>query len=257
MTPRDEAASKVLVLDFGGQYAQLIARRVRECRVYSELIPHDTPLARIREAAPAGIILSGGPRSVNEPGAPALDPGILELGVPVLGICYGLQLLARHDGGRVTKTDQAEYGATDVSVVAPSPLFADLPAEQPSWMSHADAVLEAPPRLHRHGPQPDTSRGGHGGPRASPLRGAVPPGGASHQARPGGAEELPVRRVRHRPHVDPGVDHRGSRGAHPEPGRRREEWCAVCPAGSIRRSPRCSPTRRWAIVSPASSWTTA
>jgi GMP synthase (glutamine-hydrolysing) len=146
MTPRDGATSKVLVLDFGGQYAQLIARRVRECRVYSELIPHDTPLARIREAAPAGIILSGGPRSVNEPGAPALDPGILELGVPVLGICYGLQLLARQDGGRVTKTDQAEYGAMDVSVVAASPLFADLPAEQPSWMSHADAVLEAPPR---------------------------------------------------------------------------------------------------------------
>jgi GMP synthase (glutamine-hydrolysing) len=144
MIPRDETTSKVLVLDFGGQYAQLIARRVRECRVYSELIPHDMPLARIRDAAPAGIILSGGPRSVNEPGAPALDPGILELGVPVLGICYGLQLLARHAGGTVTKTDQAEYGATDVSVVAPSPLFVDLPVEQPSWMSHADAVLEAP-----------------------------------------------------------------------------------------------------------------
>ncbi len=144
MTAHEEPTQKVLVLDFGGQYAQLIARRVRECRVYSELIPFDTPVDRIREAAPAGIILSGGPRSVNEPGAPSLDPAVLELGIPVLGICYGLQLLAKHDGGRVARTDQAEYGGMEVTVVAESRLFTGLPTRLPAWMSHGDAVLEAP-----------------------------------------------------------------------------------------------------------------
>ncbi|MHB1345791.1 MAG: glutamine-hydrolyzing GMP synthase [Thermoleophilia bacterium] len=136
---------RVLVLDFGGQYAQLIARRVRECRVYSELVPYDISLEELRAAEPAGIILSGGPKSVNEPGAPTLDPGVLELGVPVLGICYGLQLLAKLSGGVVARTDRAEYGGMDIEVVADSPLFEDLPREQPSWMSHGDAVLETPP----------------------------------------------------------------------------------------------------------------
>ncbi|MCZ7662197.1 MAG: glutamine-hydrolyzing GMP synthase [Thermoleophilia bacterium] len=141
---RKDEARKVLVIDFGGQYAQLIARRVRECRVYSELIPYDTSLEAIRAARPAGIILSGGPRSVNEPGAPTLDHRVLELGVPVLGICYGLQLLAKLSGGRVRRPEHAEYGGMSIEVVGDSPLFADLPREQACWMSHADAVLEAP-----------------------------------------------------------------------------------------------------------------
>ena len=98
---------KVLVIDFGGQYSQLIARRVRECRVYSELIPYDTPLAEIKAAAPAGLIFSGGPRSVNEPDAPTVDPEIFSLGVPVLGICYGLQLMAKLKGGQVARTRPA------------------------------------------------------------------------------------------------------------------------------------------------------
>ncbi len=135
----------MLVLDFGAQYAQLIARRVRECRVYSELIPCSTPLAEIRAAKPAGIILSGGPSSVNDPGAPMLDPGVLELGVPVLGICYGLQLMAKLRGGQVTRTDLAEYGGTAVRVSEPSTLFLDLPAEMSCWMSHGDSVVEVPP----------------------------------------------------------------------------------------------------------------
>ncbi|MCL4367886.1 MAG: glutamine-hydrolyzing GMP synthase [Actinobacteria bacterium] len=135
---------KVLVLDFGGQYAQLIARRVRECRVYSELVPYDISLEAIQAAAPAGLILSGGPRSVNEPGAPSLDPRVLELGIPVLGICYGLQLMTKLGGGRVARHDQAEYGGAMVTITADSPLFIDLPREASCWMSHGDSVLEPP-----------------------------------------------------------------------------------------------------------------
>ena len=140
-----EAVKKVLVLDFGGQYAQLITRRVRECRVYSELVPYDTPVEDIKTAAPAGLILSGGPRSVNDPNAPAVDPEILELGIPVLGICYGLQLMAKLRGGLVARTEQAEYGGTAVKVTEQGLLFAGLPTDMACWMSHGDSVLEVPP----------------------------------------------------------------------------------------------------------------
>jgi GMP synthase (glutamine-hydrolysing) len=135
---------KVLVVDFGGQYSQLIARRVRECRVYSELVPFDTPISEIRDVGPAGIIFSGGPRSVNEPGAPSVDPEIFSLGVPVLGICYGLQLIAKLRGGRVQRFDLAEYGGRQVTVTGAYPLFAGLPSEMTCWMSHGDSVSEPP-----------------------------------------------------------------------------------------------------------------
>ena len=118
---------------------------MRECRVYSELIPCSTPLEQIRAAEPAGIILSGGPRSVNDPGAPMLDPGVLELGVPVLGICYGLQLMAKLRGGEVKRTELAEYGGTAVRVTEPGTLFLDLPAQMSCWMSHGDSVVALPP----------------------------------------------------------------------------------------------------------------
>jgi GMP synthase (glutamine-hydrolysing) len=137
--------NKVLVIDFGGQYSQLIARRVRECRVYSELIPHGTSLADIRATDPAGIILSGGPRSVNDPGAPALDPEIFALGVPVLGICYGLQLIAKLKGGRVVRTGRAEYGGRTLTIGAHDALFAGVPGEISCWMSHGDSVIDVPP----------------------------------------------------------------------------------------------------------------
>lgn len=140
-----DAPRGVLVLDFGGQYAQLIARRVRECRVYSELIPYDTPVAEIRAKKPAGLILSGGPRSVNEADAPTVDPALFGLGVPVLGICYGLQLLAKLKGGVVSRTDLAEYGGRPLTVTEPGRLFVGLPTEMACWMSHSDSVLEAPP----------------------------------------------------------------------------------------------------------------
>ena len=142
--PESEARRPVVVLDFGAQYAQLIARRVREARVYSELLPHDTPIEELRAREPRALILSGGPASVYEPGAPALNPAVLELGVPVLGICYGMQALALALGGEVAHTGRAEFGKTALEAVDDGVLFRDLPAEQTTWMSHNDSVVRAP-----------------------------------------------------------------------------------------------------------------
>ena len=144
LKPDTETTKKVLVVDFGGQYSQLIARRVRECRVYSELIPYDTSVDEIRAARPSGLIFSGGPRSVNEPGAPTVDPAIFTLGIPILGICYGLQLMAKLKGGRVERLEAAEYGGRQVTVTKQGPLFAGLPVEMPCWMSHGDSVSVTP-----------------------------------------------------------------------------------------------------------------
>jgi GMP synthase (glutamine-hydrolysing) len=134
----------VLVVDLGAQYAQLIARRVREAHVYSEIVPHDVTAAELAGRRPAGIILSGGPASVYEPGAPAVDDAVFGLGVPVLGICYGHQLMARALGGEVAATGQREYGGTTLAVDAPGVLLQDLAAEEQVWMSHGDAVTRAP-----------------------------------------------------------------------------------------------------------------
>ncbi|MGI8802730.1 MAG: glutamine-hydrolyzing GMP synthase [Solirubrobacteraceae bacterium] len=133
------------MLDYGGQYSQLIARRVRECGVFSELLPHHVGAAEVARRAPRGLILSGGPASVYADGAPALDPELLELGVPVLGICYGMQLLVHELGGRVELADVGEFGRSDLRVLTPGRLLAGLPSEQSCWMSHRDAVYEAPP----------------------------------------------------------------------------------------------------------------
>ena len=139
-------AHPVLVVDFGAQYAQLIARRVREAGVYSEIVPHAVTAEEIARRNPAGIVLSGGPSSVYEPGAPALDPGILELGVPVLGICYGFQVMAQQLGGTVAHTGAREYGSTPVRVAdgEGDGLLDGVPVDQTVWMSHGDSVAEAP-----------------------------------------------------------------------------------------------------------------
>ena len=134
----------VLVLDFGSQYSQLIARRVREAHVYCELVPGTTPWKEIEARAPVGLILSGGPASVYDEGAPQVDPDALRAGVPVLGICYGMQLLARHLGGEVSASDKREYGPATLTVESPGPLFEGLPSELAVWMSHGDRVLELP-----------------------------------------------------------------------------------------------------------------
>ncbi|MDT7732226.1 MAG: hypothetical protein QOK45_2479, partial [Mycobacterium sp.] len=133
----------MLVVDFGAQYAQLIARRVREARVYSEVIPHTASVEEIKAKDPQAIVLSGGPASVYADGAPQLDPALFDLGVPVFGICYGFQAMAQALGGTVTHTGTSEYGRTEMNVTG-GQLHSDLPATQPVWMSHGDAVTDAP-----------------------------------------------------------------------------------------------------------------
>jgi GMP synthase (glutamine-hydrolysing) len=138
------SAQEVLVLDFGGQYSQLIARRVRECGVFSELLPYDVPVEEIRRRAPRGLILSGGPASVYADGAPKLPVELLELGIPVLGICYGMQAMVLELGGRVEGASVGEFGRSTLTVNEPGRLLAGLPEEQSCWMSHRDTVFEAP-----------------------------------------------------------------------------------------------------------------
>ena len=142
--PVDEGSGPVLVVDFGAQYAQLIARRVREAHVYSEIVPHTATAAELIARRPAGIILSGGPKSVNDTPAPVIDPAIYDAGVPILGICYGAQLLCQQLGGEVSRTGRGEYGRTTLTVTAPSPLCVDWPGQSEVWMSHADAITGVP-----------------------------------------------------------------------------------------------------------------
>jgi GMP synthase (glutamine-hydrolysing) len=136
--PMDD--ERILIFDFGSQYAQLIARRVRELNVFCQIVRHDLPAERVRELAPRGIILSGGPASVYEAGAPRCDPGIFELGVPVLGICYGMQLACQTLGGRVRSSDRREFGPALCHIRDPDGLFAGVPADAQVWMSHGDQV---------------------------------------------------------------------------------------------------------------------
>ena len=138
------ANGPVLVVDFGAQYAQLIARRVREAGVYSELVPHSMPVDEILAKDPKAIILSGGPASVFEPGAPTIDTKVFESGVPVLGICYGFQVMAYELGGKVDKAALGEYGKTSATIGDADGILADSPAEQTTWMSHGVAVEQAP-----------------------------------------------------------------------------------------------------------------
>jgi GMP synthase (glutamine-hydrolysing) len=138
-------SNSVVVLDYGGQYSQLIARRVRECGVFSTLLPHHVAADEVRKLKPSGLILSGGPASVYADEAPALDPELIELGVPVLGICYGMQLLALELGGRVEGAEIGEFGRSQLSVGVSGKLLAHTPEQQTCWMSHRDTVFAPPP----------------------------------------------------------------------------------------------------------------
>ena len=144
-SPVATSRAAVLILDFGSQYSQLIARRVREANVYCELVPGTTPWSQLKERHPAALILSGGPASVYESGAPQVDREALKAGIPVLGICYGMQLMAHHLGGEVAPGSEREYGPAVISVSEGGGLFENLPGEMPVWMSHGDRVLRIPP----------------------------------------------------------------------------------------------------------------
>ena len=140
----------VVILDFGSQYTQLIARRIRELNVFSVVLPCTVPIAEIRNYKPIGVILSGGPSSVYDADAPIADPEMLNLSVPVLGICYGLHFIVHHLGGKVRSAPRREYGHADVNIeIAETPLFAGLPPVLQVWMSHGDEALELPPGFHR------------------------------------------------------------------------------------------------------------
>jgi GMP synthase (glutamine-hydrolysing) len=159
LQPHDDTSTTrqtVLVVDFGAQYAQLIARRVRELDVYSEIVPHRTSASELAERRPAAIILSGGPKSVHVDGAPRLDPAVYELGVPILGICYGAQLIAQQLGGTVGRGMRGEYGRAHLTRTADSSvLHADIPAEHDVWMSHFDAITEPPAGFRATASTPD------------------------------------------------------------------------------------------------------
>jgi GMP synthase (glutamine-hydrolysing) len=162
-----EPAPKVVVVDFGAQYAQLIARRVREAHVYSEIISREADARAMKELEPAGIIFSGGPASVYAEDAYRVDPEILSLGIPILGICYGHQLLADLAGGQVARTNTAEFGRTSVQIHPDSALLEELPADVTAWMSHRDEVVEAPPGFRTTA----TSRGARVAAMEDPSRG--------------------------------------------------------------------------------------
>ncbi|MYI00632.1 MAG: GMP synthase (glutamine-hydrolyzing), partial [Acidimicrobiia bacterium] len=147
MSPTDSTTRvhPVLVVDFGAQYAQLIARRVREAHIYSEIVPHSISADEITERQPGAVIFSGGPKSVHVEGSPRIDPDIYELGIPILGICYGAQLIAAQLGGEVSRTGIGEYGRTAMSVSDPGTLFGpDEDTERPVWMSHFDSISTPP-----------------------------------------------------------------------------------------------------------------
>jgi GMP synthase (glutamine-hydrolysing) len=144
--PAGETLEEVLVLDFGGQYSQLIARRIRECGVFAELLPATVSAEEIKERGPKGLILSGGPASVYEPGAPAFPLDLLDLGIPMLGICYGMQAMVRALGGKVEAAESGEFGRAELTLRNEGGrLLGGLPAEQSCWMSHRDTVFEPPP----------------------------------------------------------------------------------------------------------------
>jgi len=179
---------QIVILDFGSQYTQVIARRVRECNVYSTILRYDTPAAEIDALAPSGLILSGGPSSVYAKDAPLADPGIFVLGIPILGICYGVQLFGQFLGGKVEPGQKREYGKGTLTVKdGACALFRGLPAELQVWNSHGDKL---------------TKLRGDRGPAAQVLWPAVPPRGRAYPARQGNPRQLRSWRLRLRPELD-------------------------------------------------------
>ncbi len=195
---------RILILDFGSQTTQLIARRVRESHVYCEIHPFNMSLEAIKNFKPKGIIFSGGPASVHDDGAPLADPEIFELGVPLLGICYGMQLLAHQLGGTVEKAQRREYGPAAIDIDIPGDIFYDIEKEGVRvWMSHGDRILKLPSSFEMMAHSDNSPAAAMGDSKASSLRGAVSSGSCAHAMRQGHPGEFSL------PHmpVPPVLDH--------------------------------------------------
>lgn len=201
----------VVVLDFGGQYTQLIARRIREQQVFSAILPCTASIGEIRKLEPAGIVLSGGPSSVYDANAPKCDPKILHLGIPVLGICYGMQWIAHNLGGKVEKAERREYGRAHLSVAdgqgvaggCASELFAGVPSALRIWNSHGDKVLGLPEGFRATGYTENAVAAVEDRSGSQNLRCPVPPGSEPHRARHGTSPQFPLPRLQSCAKVEP------------------------------------------------------
>ena len=225
----------ILILDFGSQYTQLIARRVREAHVYCEIHPYSLPLERITAMQPEGIILSGGPVSVYEEGAPLPAREVTDLGVPVLGICYGMNVLTLFGGGQVGRAPRREYGPADLIVDDDRDLFAGFERAHDPGVDEPrrqDGIAAA--RLAGAGTQRQLADRRHGRSATPPLRRAVPPRGGAHAARQGGPRQLPVPHLQGEGRLDDGELRRARDGAHPRS-------ASAAPASSARSAAASTP----------------
>ena len=202
----------IVVVDFGSQYSMLIARRIRELNTYCEVIPYDAEASTLDHLDVRGFVLSGGPNSVYDEGAPHAADWVFESGLPVLGICYGMQLLAEQLGGKVGPGREREFGPATISASGSAPLLAGLPAELDVWMSHGDRIKAMPPGLRVAGNLRELPGRRHGGCRAGLLRAPVPPRGGAYATRGGIDRELRTRCVRGGGGLDAGQLRRGNGG---------------------------------------------
>ncbi len=202
----------IVVLDFGSQFTQLIARRLRELSVYSEILPFDTPTAEIIGRQPAGIILSGGPKSVSEEGAPKCEADLFTAGVPILGICYGMQLMTATLGGEVAPAPHREFGMANIRITPNAPLFASVPAELRVWASHGDFVAAAPAGFAVTATSANAPVAAMAAPDRRMLRTPLPSGGCTYRSRHRHPPQLRLRNLRLHRRLDDGlVRERGNR----------------------------------------------
>lgn len=210
LSPLEVQRQMIVILDFGSQYSELIARRIRETHVYSEILSYRTTAEQLRQLQPQGIILSGGPNSVYEPAAPVCDPEIWNLGIPVLGVCYGMQLMVQQLGGKVEAAQKGEYGRAALHILDPTDLLTNLPENSIMWMSHGDSVTELPPGFHTLASTDNTPLCRHCRSKASSLRGAISSGGGPLRGWRLSHPQLCLSHLRLRAHLDNGSFSGGS-----------------------------------------------